>query len=56
MEDIMRAEPQIRTANPQGTAQIAGHPLHPMLIPLPVAFLAATLVYDLLFWDTGKSA
>lgn len=30
--------------NPQSTAQIAGHPLHPMLIPFPVAFLVATLV------------
>ena len=41
--------------NPQSTAQIAGHPLHPMLIPFPVAFLVATLVSDLIFWRTGSS-
>src|ERR687890_1008868 len=56
MEDIMRAGSPIRTENPQSTARIAGHPLHPMLIPFPVAFLVSTLVCDLLFWSTGNSA
>jgi uncharacterized membrane protein len=42
--------------NPQSTAQIAGHPLHPMLIPFPVAFLVATFVCDLIFWRTGNPA
>jgi uncharacterized membrane protein len=42
--------------NPQSTAQIAGHPLHPMLIPFPVAFLLATFVCDLIFWRTGNPA
>ena len=42
--------------NPQSTAQIAGHPLHPMLIPFPVAFLMATFVCDLIFWRTGNPA
>jgi uncharacterized membrane protein len=46
----------VRMRNPRSTAQIAGHPLHPMLIPFPVAFLVATLVCDLLFWNTGNSA
>jgi uncharacterized membrane protein len=41
--------------NPRSTAQIAGHPLHPMLIPFPVAFLVATLVCDILFWRSGNS-
>lgn len=40
--------------NPETTAQIAGHPIHPMLIPFPVAFLVATLVCDLIFWRTGN--
>lgn len=52
----MRAENPVRDRNPQSTAQIAGHPLHPMLIPFPVAFLVATLVCDLLFWNTGNTA
>jgi uncharacterized membrane protein len=44
------------TRNPQSTAQIAGHPLHPMLIPFPVAFFVATFVCDVIFWQTGNSA
>jgi len=52
----MRADNPVRTGNPRSTALIAGHPLHPMLIPFPVAFLVATLVCDLLFWNTGNSA
>ena len=44
------------TRNPQSTAHIAGHPLHPMLIPFPVAFLVSTFVCDLIFWRTGNTA
>jgi Predicted membrane protein (DUF2231) len=40
--------------NPISTAQIMGHPIHPMLIPFPIAFLVATLVCDLIFWRTGN--
>lgn len=43
------------TPNPHSTAQIAGHPLHPMLIPFPIAFLVATFVCDLIFWRTGNT-
>ncbi len=42
-------------ANPQTTAAIAGHPIHPMLIPFPIAFLVATFVCDLIFWRTGNA-
>ena len=42
--------------NPKSTAQIAGHPLHPMLIPFPVAFLVSTFACDLVFWRTGNTA
>ena len=44
------------TRNPVSTANIMGHPLHPMLIPFPIAFLVATLVCDLIFWRTGNGA
>jgi uncharacterized membrane protein len=43
-------------ANPQSTAKIAGHPIHPMLIPFPIAFFVATFVCDLIYWQTGNSA
>ena len=39
--------------NPKSTASIAGHPLHPMLIPFPVVFLVTAFVADLVFWSTG---
>jgi uncharacterized membrane protein len=42
------------TRNPHTTAHIAGHPIHPMLIPFPIAFLVATFVCDLVFWRTGN--
>jgi uncharacterized membrane protein len=38
--------------NPRSTASIAGHPIHPMLIPFPIAFFVATFVCDLVYWQT----
>jgi uncharacterized membrane protein len=40
--------------NPRSTAQIAGHPIHPMLIPFPIAFFVATFLCDCVFWRTGS--
>jgi len=42
--------------NPRSTAQIAGHPIHPMLVPFPIAFLVATPACDLAFWNTGSAS
>lgn len=42
--------------NPRSTAQIAGHPIHPMLIPFPITCLVGAFVTDILFalyGDTG---
>jgi uncharacterized membrane protein len=41
--------------NPKRTANIAGHPLHPMLVSFPIAFFVTTFVCDLAFWLTGVS-
>jgi uncharacterized membrane protein len=41
-------------SNPKSTASIAGHPLHPMIIPFPVAFLTAALATDIAFWLTAS--
>ncbi|MGZ2410785.1 putative membrane protein [Sphingomonas sp. F9_3S_D5_B_2] len=35
--------------NPQSTAKIAGHPLHPMLIPFPIVCFVGTLVTDIVY-------
>src|SRR5512137_2025334 len=42
--------------NPRSTAIIAGHPIHPMLIPFPIAFFVGTFVRDLVYWQTGSEA
>jgi uncharacterized membrane protein len=39
--------------NPKSTAQVAGHPIHPMLIPFPIACFVLTFVSDLAFWRTS---
>lgn len=36
-------------------ASIAGHPIHPMIIPFPIAFLAALPLADILFWATEQT-
>jgi uncharacterized membrane protein len=42
-------------SNPKSTASIAGHPLHPMLIPFPIAFFVGAFVCDLAFWRTANA-
>jgi uncharacterized membrane protein len=42
--------------NPRSTAMIADHPIHPMLIPFPIAFFAGTFVCDLVYWQTSNAA
>jgi uncharacterized membrane protein len=41
--------------NPQSTASIAGHPLHPMLVPFPIACFAGALVTDIAFSATDDA-
>ena len=42
--------------NPKSTASIAGHPIHPMLIPFPIAFFIATFACDLVLWGGGNAS
>ena len=37
----------------RSTASIMGHPIHPMLVPFPIAFLVGALATDLTFWGTS---
>jgi uncharacterized membrane protein len=43
-----------RTGVPS-TAAVAGHPIHPMLVPFPIAFLVGALLTDLAFWGTSDA-
>jgi uncharacterized membrane protein len=45
-------EADMATRNPVSSANFMGHPLHPMLITLPIGFFIATLLFDIVFWQT----
>ena len=44
-----------RGGNPHSTAQIAGHPIHPMLVQFPIVCFILTFVFDIFYvrGDTG---
>src|SRR5947209_19170295 len=42
------------TRNPVSSANVAGHPMHPILITLPIGLFVATLLFDLVFWRTAN--
>ena len=42
-------------ANPRSTASIAGHPIHPMLIPFPIAFFVGAFACDLAYWYASNA-
>lgn len=39
--------------NPRSTASFAGHPLHVMLVPIPLICFVATLITDIVYWQTA---
>ena len=39
--------------HPRSTFRIAGHPLHPMLVPLPIGFLVGAFLTDMGYWWTA---
>jgi uncharacterized membrane protein len=41
------------TSGVPSNAAIAGHPLHPLLIPFPIAFFVGAFLTDLAYWSTG---
>lgn len=40
--------------NPRSTASIAGHPLHVMLVPIPIVCFIATLITDIVYSQTAR--
>jgi uncharacterized membrane protein len=49
------AKTQDHSSGVPSTAAIAGHPLHPILVPFPIAFLVAALATDLAAWRTDDA-
>src|SRR3569623_2050430 len=39
--------------HPQSTAKIAGHPIHPMLVPFPIVCFIGTFVADVAYLKYG---
>lgn len=39
---------------PRSTARIAGHPIHPMLVPVPIVCFVGTLITDIVYWRTAE--
>src|SRR3546814_18162297 len=40
---------------PQSTARIGNHPIHPMLVPFPIACFVGTLAVDIVYSQTGDA-
>ena len=40
--------------NPPSTASVGGHPIHPMLVPFPIACFVGAFVTDLAYWRTAS--
>jgi uncharacterized membrane protein len=38
---------------PRSTARIAGHPIHPMLVPVPITCFVGALITDIAYWRTA---
>jgi uncharacterized membrane protein len=40
-------------ANPHSTLRLGGRPLHAMLVPIPLFCFVATLITDIVYWQTA---
>jgi uncharacterized membrane protein len=55
MDDLHHSsEATMPARNPISSASLMGHPLHPILVTLPIGFFVATFLFDLIFWRTGS--
>ena len=51
---IESEESYYRDSGVPSTVAIAGHPLHPVIVTLPIAFLVAAPATDIVYWLTGE--
>jgi uncharacterized membrane protein len=42
----------MRSPNPNSTASIRSHPLHAMLVPIPIVCFVGTFITDLVYWQS----
>ena len=50
---IESEESNYRDSGVPSTVAIAGHPLHPAIVTMPIAFLVGTAATDIAYWLTG---
>jgi uncharacterized membrane protein len=43
----------MQNANPRPIASVVAHPIHPMLVPFPIACFFGAFVTDLVYWHTA---
>jgi uncharacterized membrane protein len=41
--------------HPRSTAQIGGHPIHPMIVPFPIVCFIGTFVADVIYTQSGDN-
>lgn len=41
------------SSNPRSTASIGGHPLHAMLVPIPIVCFVGALITDIVYWQSA---
>lgn len=44
---------EFRDTGIPSTVSVVGHPIHPILVQFPIAFLVGALLTDAVFWFTG---
>lgn len=50
----MDSDPHHYERNPRSTATVGGHPIHPMLVPFPIACFVGAFVTDVIFMADGS--
>ena len=40
------------SSNPRSTASIGGHPIHAMLVPIPIVCFVGTFLSDIVYWQS----
>ena len=41
-------------SNPASAARVGMHPIHPMLVPFPIACFIGALITDIVYWKTAE--
>jgi uncharacterized membrane protein len=51
---VVRGEHRATANVAYSTARIGAHPIHPMLVPIPIVCFVGTLLTDVMYWRTAE--